>query len=204
MPHRTGRNYSGAARWRACRSNRKPCLTPMAKSLQRPLSNPGGRVSLYFATHRCDEQFTLEEISQREAARRFGIDPRTVAKMLAFSVPPGYRRSSPPRRPKLDPFLAIIDQMLEEDKGRPSKQHHTAKRIFETSRGGRISPPLRRTFVAAGIHQPRARLCNLPRSAARGTERRDSAQSDRFTSKRRGGGMGDGTGTDGRFAGRHE
>ncbi len=34
----------------------------------------------------------IEGMSRREAARRFGIDPRTVAKMLAFSVPPGYRR----------------------------------------------------------------------------------------------------------------
>lgn len=33
----------------------------------------------------------IEGISQREAARVFGVDPRTVAKMLAFSVPPGYR-----------------------------------------------------------------------------------------------------------------
>jgi hypothetical protein len=33
----------------------------------------------------------MEGISRREAARRFGIDPRTVAKMLSFSVPPGYR-----------------------------------------------------------------------------------------------------------------
>jgi hypothetical protein len=51
----------------------------------------------------------LEGVSQREAARRFAIDPRTVAKMLAFSVPPGYRRSRPPARPKLDPFTGIID-----------------------------------------------------------------------------------------------
>ena len=51
----------------------------------------------------------IEGVSQREAARRFGIDPRTVAKMLAFSVPPGYRRSRPPARPKLDPFTGIID-----------------------------------------------------------------------------------------------
>jgi len=28
----------------------------------------------------------VEGMSRREAARRFGIDPRTVAKMLAFSV----------------------------------------------------------------------------------------------------------------------
>ena len=34
----------------------------------------------------------IEGLSRREAARRFGIDPRTVAKMLLFSVPPGYRR----------------------------------------------------------------------------------------------------------------
>ncbi len=40
-----------------------------------------------------------EKMSQREAARRFGIDRKTVAKMLAFSVPPGYRRRQPPRRP---------------------------------------------------------------------------------------------------------
>ena len=76
----------------------------------------------------------IEGISRREAARRFGIDPRTVAKMLSFSVPPGYRRRQPPQRPKLDPFVGIIDQVLEEDRGRPAKQRHTAKRIFERLR----------------------------------------------------------------------
>ena len=49
----------------------------------------------------------IEGLSRRESARQFGIDPRTVAKMLAFSVPPGYRRSRPPARPKLDPFTGI-------------------------------------------------------------------------------------------------
>ena len=56
----------------------------------------------------------IEGLSRREAARQFGIDPRTVAKMVAFSVPPGYRRRRPPARPKLDPFTGIID-------GRPSR-----------------------------------------------------------------------------------
>jgi transcriptional regulator with XRE-family HTH domain len=59
----------------------------------------------------------IEGISRREAARRFGIDPRTVAKMLRFSVPPGYRRNRAPARPKLDPFVGIIDRILEEDRG---------------------------------------------------------------------------------------
>ncbi|NWG24652.1 MAG: IS21 family transposase [Pseudorhodoplanes sp.] len=76
----------------------------------------------------------IEGLSERAAARRFGIDPRTVAKMLAFSVPPGYRRTKPPARPKLDAFIAIIDRILAEDKGRPKKQQHTAKRIFERLR----------------------------------------------------------------------
>src|ERR1700675_1611286 len=76
----------------------------------------------------------IEGLSRREAARRYGIDPRTVAKMLAFSVPPGYRRSRAPARPKLDPLTGIIDQLLLEDEGRPKKQRHTSKRIFERLR----------------------------------------------------------------------
>ena len=76
----------------------------------------------------------IEGLSKRAVARRFGIDPRTVDKMLEFSVPPGYRRSKPPARPKLDPFIAIIHGLLAEDKGRPKKQHHTSKRIFERLR----------------------------------------------------------------------
>jgi len=76
----------------------------------------------------------IEGLSHREAARRFGIDPRTVAKMMVFSVPPGYRRKKPPARPKLDPFTGIIDRILAEDKSRPAKQRHTSKRIFERLR----------------------------------------------------------------------
>ena len=76
----------------------------------------------------------IEGLSQREAARCFGIDPRTVRKMLSYSVPPGYVRTRPPVRPKLDPFIGIIDRILEEDKDRPKKQRHTSKRIFERLR----------------------------------------------------------------------
>jgi transposase len=112
------------------------------------------RVELYAQVRRA---VYVEGISQREAARRFGIDPRTVAKMLAFSVPPGYRRSRPPARPKLDPYLGIIDRILEEDKSHPAKQHHTAKRIFERLRdehgyGGGI------TIVRGYVHERRERL----------------------------------------------
>jgi transposase len=76
----------------------------------------------------------VEGMSQRQAARLFGIDPKTVAKMLRFSVPPGYRRSKPPARPKLDGFTGVIDRILEEDRARPRKQRHTARRIFQRLR----------------------------------------------------------------------
>jgi transposase len=76
----------------------------------------------------------IEGLSERAAARRFGIDPRTVAKMMRFSVPPGYRRTKPPVKPKLDPFIPVIDKILADDKLGPKKQQHTAKRIFERLR----------------------------------------------------------------------
>src|SRR5438309_5105338 len=77
----------------------------------------------------------MEGVSRREAARRFGIDPRTVAKMLAFSVSPGLpAQPAAPARPKLDPFTGMIDAILAADEGRPRKQRHTSKRIFERLR----------------------------------------------------------------------
>src|SRR4051812_25102205 len=76
----------------------------------------------------------VEGLSQREAARRFGIDPKTVAKMLRHAVPPGYRRTKPPARPKLGAFTAIIDQILASDRSAPPKQRHTARRIHDRLR----------------------------------------------------------------------
>ena len=72
-----------------------------------------------------------EGLSGRQVARDFGISRDSVAKMLAYSEPPGYRRTAPIKRPKLDPYTDQIDQWLAEDKIRPRKQRHTAKRIFE-------------------------------------------------------------------------
>jgi transposase len=69
--------------------------------------------------------------SEREAARQFGISRETVRKMLRYSIPPGYSRKQPARRPKLEAWIGIIDQILEEDKGRPAKQRHSALRIWE-------------------------------------------------------------------------
>ncbi len=71
----------------------------------------------------------VDGMSRREAARLFGIDRKTVSKILQHSVPPGYRRSKSPARPKLGPFIAVINQILEDDRSKIKKQRHTAKRI---------------------------------------------------------------------------
>ena len=76
----------------------------------------------------------VDGMSMREAARVFGLHRDTVRKMLAYSVPPGYRRQSPPGKPKLKPFTGVIDRILEDGLARPRKQRHTAKRIFERLR----------------------------------------------------------------------
>ena len=89
------------------------------------------RVEMYARVRRACR---VEGMSTREASRVFGLDRKTVRKMLSFSVPPGYRRSAPPRRPKLGPFTGIIDRILEDDRTSHHKQRHTAKRIFDRLR----------------------------------------------------------------------
>ena len=73
-------------------------------------------------------------LSQRSASREFGISRKTIRKILAHPEPPGYRRTAPIKRPMLEGFTGIIDQILEDDKGAPKKQRHTSKRIFERLR----------------------------------------------------------------------
>jgi transposase len=51
--------------------------------------------------------------------------------MLQYAVPPGYQRQQTIKRPKLGPWLGVIDAILVDDKQRPGKQRHTAKRIFD-------------------------------------------------------------------------
>ena len=64
----------------------------------------------------------VEGMSVREASRVFGLHRDTVRKILAYSTPPGYRRQTQPRRPKLEPFTGVIDRILEKDHRVPRKQ----------------------------------------------------------------------------------
>ena len=69
-----------------------------------------GRVELYAAVRLA---VVDEGLSHREAGGRFGIDHRTVSKMVSYLAPPGYRWTKPVRRAKLDGFTGIVDAILE-------------------------------------------------------------------------------------------
>lgn len=72
--------------------------------------------------------------SQRPVARDFGLARTTVRKMFGYSIPPGYHRKEPAKRPKVGMWVGVIDVILEEDKTKPAKQGHTAQRIFKRLR----------------------------------------------------------------------
>ena len=65
------------------------------------------RVEVYLRVRRA---VIVESRSIREAAWVFGLHRDTVRKMLAYSVPPGYRRQTPPRRPPLR-VVAMFDNI---------------------------------------------------------------------------------------------
>ena len=85
------------------------------------------RVDVYL---RVRHAFLMTGKSIRKIACEFGLNRRTVKKMLDHPIPPGYQRSRAPVKPKLDLYRSIIDELLLADKTAPRKQKHTARRIF--------------------------------------------------------------------------
>jgi transposase len=76
----------------------------------------------------------VDGLSKRAACRQYDIHWDTLRKILEHPEPPGYRRTTPRPRPKLDPFLPVLHRILEDDRKAPRKQRHTARRIFERLR----------------------------------------------------------------------
>ena len=75
----------------------------------------------------CSPVTSKGRMSPAEAGGRSAACQRgTVSKMVAHSVPLGYRRRHVAlRRPKLDAHTGFIDQILHDDIGAPKKQRHT-------------------------------------------------------------------------------
>ena len=70
------------------------------------------------------------KLSKHAACREYDISWHTLEKMLAHEEPPGYRQRQPRHKPKLEPYLPIIHEILEGDRQTPPKQRHTAHAFF--------------------------------------------------------------------------
>jgi transposase len=79
-------------------------------------------------------QVLTKELSQRAAMKKYGLGWHTLKKILTHAEPSGYQQSKVRPKRKLEPFLAVIHQILEDDRHAPKKQRHTARRIFERLR----------------------------------------------------------------------
>ena len=72
-----------------------------------------------------------DDVSKREIIRREGLHWETLKKVLTHPQPPGYRMKETRPKPKIGPYQERIAQIIDEDKGYPKKQRHTAKRIYD-------------------------------------------------------------------------
>jgi hypothetical protein len=68
----------------------------------------------------------IEGLSERAVARRFGLDPRTVSKMMKFSVPPGWDLQ-PPRHISTLPNRYRIGAWQRTSKGANNCLMHRSK-----------------------------------------------------------------------------
>jgi len=74
------------------------------------------------------------ELSMRQACSEYGLNFRTVSKIVQHAEPPPYRVGSSRPRPVLGPVVPLIHQILDDDRHAPPKQRHTARRIYERLR----------------------------------------------------------------------
>ena len=107
--------------------------TGAAKGARSPLREVQRNGHRYAASGALTAYFR-QGMSKRAIARHFCVSRDSVEKMIVYSAPPGYWRTAPVKRPKLDGFTEIIDSRLREDADRPRKQRHTAKRVLDRLR----------------------------------------------------------------------
>jgi transposase len=76
-------------------------------------------------------EYFIKRKSMREIAREFHHSRKTIHKAIMDPGIPVYTRKKPHGKPVTGPYLPIIAQWLDEDRQRPPKQRHTAKRIYD-------------------------------------------------------------------------
>jgi transposase len=74
------------------------------------------------------------ELSMRQACSEYGLNFRTVQKIVRQPELLPFHASPPRPKPVLGPFLPLVQQIIDDDRQAPRKQRHTARRIFERLR----------------------------------------------------------------------
>ena len=75
--------------------------------------------------------YHLEHQSGRHIARELGLSRHTVAKALQADEVPTYRLSKKRPAPRLGPYKARLEELLQENRRLPRKQRYTAHKLFE-------------------------------------------------------------------------
>jgi transposase len=134
------------------------------------------RVELYQKVRRA---VLVEKMSRRGAARYFGIDRKTVDKMLVLSSPAPHGRIGRTFSRKLEGLTDFIDQILADDHSVHAKQQHTVIRIFERLRdehGFTGGETIVREYVA--LQKRRTREVFVPLSHRPGHAQVDFGEAD--------------------------
>ena len=121
----------------------------------------------------------VEGLSERAAARRFGLARETVRKMLRYRLPPGYRRAKPIRCPKLKPgssikFSPTISSARRNNGTRPS----ASGSAYASSTPSRAATRLSKTTCAGRSWA--GKRCSCRSRIRRATPRPTSAKPWRF------------------------
>ena len=109
------------------------------------------RVDVYLRVRRA---VMVDGMSMREASRGFGLHRDPVRKMLAYSVPPGYRRQIPPKKHKLKGFTRVIDRIPDDDSGSLESSGtppSTSSNGCGTSKAATANTPSTRTTSASTV-----------------------------------------------------
>ena len=75
--------------------------------------------------------FAVEGHSQRAIAKMLGVSRNTVRKYCQGTVLPGERKPIQRAAPVTDYVREIVQEWLRQDTEAPSKQRHTAQRIYD-------------------------------------------------------------------------
>ena len=84
-----------------------------------------------FAEIRREHEFGVGTI--QGVSRKLELHRRMVRQALSDAVPPA-RKSPERKKPRLEPVMGFINEVLEADRKAPRKQRHTSHRIYERIR----------------------------------------------------------------------